>query len=239
MVSMNYAITAAQRTMKGEKARGEGFIPAVVYGAEKEAQSLSLPGSDFLKLYKKAGESSLIDLTVDGKDSGKVLIQDVQFDAVSDSVIHVDFRRIDMNKEMTAPVTLRFIGEAPVVKASGGTLVTTVSTVIVKCLPKDLVSQIEVSLAGLNSYEDVIKVKDLILPAGIKVSTPAAEDLVVKAVPALTEEEIKAMEDKAATADVTKIVSVADEKKAEKAAAEADGAAPAADAKEVKKEEKK
>lgn len=240
MVSMNYQITAAQRSVKGEKVRVEGKLPAVVYGAGTEAQSLSLSPSDFLKLYKKAGDSSLIDLLLDGKDSGKVLVQDVQFDAVSDQIIHVDFRRIDMSKEMTAPVTLRFTGEAPIVKSSGGTLVTTVSTVTVKCLPKDLVSQIEVDLSGLVSYDVTIKVKDIKVPTGITITNPQSEDLVAKATPALTEEQIKAMEDASAAADVTKIVSVADEKKAEKAAADAaDGAAPAAEAKEAKKEEKK
>lgn len=228
---------AELRTVKGNQARMAEKLPAVVYGAGKEAESLALSPSEFAKLYKQAGNSSLIDLTLNGKEAGKVLVQDVQYDPVSDRVIHVDFRRIDMNKAMTAPVALRFIGEAPVVKASGGTIVTSVSTVEVSCLPKDLVSHIDVDLSVLTTFEVILKVKDIVVPAGITIVSPAAEALVVKAVPALTEEEIKAMEDAAANADVTKIVSAADEKKAEKAAAEgAEGAAPAP---EAKKEEKK
>lgn len=240
---MTYTLTAEMRTTKGFKIRGTGKLPAVVYGAGGAAESLALSPSEFFKLYKLAGESSLIDLSVGGKETGKVLVQDVQFDPVSDQIIHVDLRRIDMNKTMTAPVTLRFVGESQIIKASGGTLVTAVSTVIVSCLPKDLVSQIDIQLGSLVSYDIVIKVKDIQVPAGITIVTPRADDLVVKAAPALTEEEIKAMEAASQTADITKIVSVADEKKAEKAAAEGtDGAAPAADAKKAEpaaKEEKK
>lgn len=235
MASMSYQLTAELRNVKGDKIRAEGKLPAVVYGVGKESQSLSLSPVDFLKLFKKAGESSLIDLSIGGKDAGKVLVQDVQYDPVSDAIIHVDLRSIDMNKEMTAPVVLRFVGESPVIKASGGTMVTTVSSVTVKCLPKDLVSQIEVSLAGLVTFEDTIKVKDIKVPAGITITSPNADDLVAKAVPALTEEEIKAMEESSAAADVTKIVSVSDEKKAEKAAAEAAEGKPAEEAKEEKK----
>ncbi|OGH69320.1 MAG: hypothetical protein A3I29_03610 [Candidatus Magasanikbacteria bacterium RIFCSPLOWO2_02_FULL_44_11] len=237
---MNYVLTAEQRNVKGEKVRVDNLIPAVVYGAEKGAQSLSLVGRDFLKLYKKAGESSLIDLSVDGQDIGKVLIQDVQFDPVSDHIIHVDLRRIDMTKAMTAPVTLRFVGEAPVVKASGGTLVTTVSIVTVKCLPNDLVSHIDVDMTVLKTYEDVIKLKDIKLPAGIEITNPHADDLIAKAVPAMTEEEIKAMEE-ASVADVSKIelAGKKKEEEGEEGAAPAEGAPAAGEAKDAKKPEAK
>jgi large subunit ribosomal protein L25 len=241
---MNYVLAAAQRTAKGEKVRAGDVIPAVVYGAEKGAQSLSLGGRDFLKLYKKAGESSLIDLSIDGKESGKVLIQEVQFDPVSDKVMHVDLRRIDMTKAMTAPVTLRFVGEAPIVKASGGTLMTAISVVTVKCLPNDLVSHIDVDLSGLKTYEDTIKLKDIKLPAGIEITNPHAEDLIAKAMQALTEEEIKAMEEASAGADISKIelAGKKKEEEGEEGAAPAEGApAAGADVKkpEAKKEEKK
>jgi large subunit ribosomal protein L25 len=215
-----------------------------VYGAKTTAESVSLGYSDFVKLYRQAGESTLVDLLIDGAASGKVIIQDVQHDPVNDRIIHVDLKRIDMSKKMQAPVELRFVGEAPVIKASGGTLVASVHTVEVECLPQDLVSNIEVSIVGLNSYEDVIKVKDIVLPSGIKILSPQAEDLVVKAAPALTEEQIKAMEEAGAAMDVSKIESAKPEKVDEEGAADgaaaADAKAPAAEAKkDEKKEEKK
>lgn len=235
---MNYTLTAELRTIKGSKLRYEGKLPVVVYGAGKEAESLAVSPIEFLKLYKQAGESSLIDLMIAGKEVGKVLVQDVQFDPVSDRIIHADLRRIDMNKTMTAPVVLHFVGEAPVIKASGGTMVTNINTVIVECLPKDLVSHIDVELTVITSYEVIIKVKDIKVPAGIKIASPNADDLVAKAAPALSEAEIKAMEDSSsANADLSKIESA--KKKEEEAAEGAEGAAAAPDAKEAKKEEKK
>lgn len=235
---MPFTLAAVVRKEKGEKVRYAGQLPAVVYGAGSTTESLSLNPQEFLKLYKEAGDSSLIDVIVDGKASGKVLVQEVQVDPVSNRIIHVDFRRIDMNKAMTAPVSLRFVGEAPIVKSSGGTLVTNLSTVEVKCLPKDLVSHIDVDLSSLVSYEAVIKIKDLKLPTGITIISPNAEDLVAKAARALTEEEIKAMETAATEpADLTKI-EVAGKKKEEEGEEGAEGekaeAAPA-----EKKEEKK
>ncbi|MFA6105443.1 MAG: 50S ribosomal protein L25 [Patescibacteria group bacterium] len=237
---MTFSLNAVLRKEKGEKVRWSGQLPAVVYGAGNTTESLSLNPQEFLKLYKQAGDSSLIDLVVDGKDVGKVLVQEVQADPVSNKVMHVDFRRIDMKKEMTAPVVLRFVGEAPIVKSSGGTLVTTVSTVEVKCLPKDLVSHLDVDISGFISYDQVIKIKDIKLPAGITIVSPHAEDLVMKAARALTEDEIKAMEEASkAPVDLSKIESAGKKKEEEEGAegeAKAEGAAPKA---EEKKEEKK
>lgn len=239
---MAFTLNAVLRKEKGEKVRYAGQLPAVVYGAGNSTESLSLSPQEFLKLYKEAGDSSLIDLVLDGKLAGKVLVQEVQADPVSSRVMHVDFRRIDMNKEMQAPVVLKFVGEAPIIKSSGGTMVTTVSTVEVKCLPKDLVSHIDVDISGLISYDQVIKIKDIKLPTGIKIVSPNAEDLVLKPTRALTEEEIKAMEEASkAPVDLSKIESAGKKKEeegveGEVAAAEGAVAAPKA---EEKKEEKK
>ena len=233
---MTFTLNAVLRKEKGEKVRWTSQLPAVVYGAGKATESLSLSPQEFIKLYKQAGDSSLIDLVLDGKPAGKVLVQEVQADPVSSKIIHVDFRRIDMNKEMTAPVVLRFVGEAPVVKASGGTLVTTVSTVEVKCLPKDLVSHLDVDISGFISYDQVIKIKDIKLPAGISIVSPNAEDLVMKAARALTEDEIKAMEEASkAPVDLSKIESAGKKKEEEAVEGDEKAAAPA----EAKKEEKK
>lgn len=238
---MNYQLTAAQRVQKGTKVREEGKLPAVVYGAGGKPQSVTLNYAEFVKLYKQAGESTLVDFMLDGTLTGKVIIQAIQQDPVKDHFIHVDLKRIDMSKKMVAPVDLKFVGEAPVVKAQGGTLVTSVHTVEVECLPKDLVSHIDISLANLFTFEDAIKIKDLVLPVGIKVINQNPEALVAKAVPALTEEEIKAMEEaSAAPADLSKIES-AKPKKAEEGEEGAAATAPAAEDKkdEKKKEEKK
>lgn len=233
---MAYTLSAQKRTTKGQYVRAEGLVPAVIYGAAGDSVSLSLSLKDFTKLYKAAGESSLIDLTIDGKDGGKVLVQDVQFDPTNDRPMHVDLRRIDMKKEMTARVELRIVGESPAVKEAGGTLVRNVHEVEVKCLPSNLVSHIDVDVSVLKTFDDVIKIKNLVVPAGITITRPNAEDLVIKAAPALTEEEIKAMEEEAKSADVTKIELATKKKEEDEEAAEgAEGEKKADDKKEEKK----
>lgn len=228
---MSYLLSALKRAEKGEKVREQGQLPAVVYGAGKEATSIVLNLPEFLKLYKESGDSSLIDLTIDGNNVGKVLSQEVQYDPVSDRIIHVDFRLIDMNKSLTTKVALHYIGESPAVKGSGGTMVTNLFEVEVQCLPKDLVSHIDVDISALKTFDDVIKVKDLVLPDGIKVSAPHGDALVAKAQQAITEEEIKAMEEAAKSVDVSKIEMVEKKKEAEEETAAEGG--------EKKTEEKK
>lgn len=223
---MNYTLAAEKRTTKGEKSRLLGKIPAIVYGVEQKSESLDLGSTEFIKLYKAAGESTLVDLLVGGQNVGKVIIHEVQHDPVNDKVIHVDLMRINMNKEMTATIELHFIGEAPVVKEQGGTLVTTVHTIDVKCLPKDLVSHLDIDLGVIKTYENNIKIKDLKVPAGITIVKPHADDVIIKATRALTEDEIKKMEEEAAAMDVSKIES-AKPKKEEEAVEGAEGAAAA------------
>lgn len=226
---MSFKISASARTAKGADVRTKTVIPAVVYGMGDKTTSIALNYDEFTKLFREAGEASLVDLFLNDKEGGKVLIQDIQYDPVSDRIIHVDLRRIDMNKVMTAIVELRFVGEAPVIKEQGGTLMHNISDVEVKCLPKDLVSHIDVDLSVLKTFDDIIKVKDLRIPAGITVTSPNAEDLVAKATPALTEEEIKAMEEVTKPADLSAI-EVAGKKKEEEAVAEGE-AKPEAGAK--------
>lgn len=240
---MAFKLSASARTEKGEKVRTKSVLPAVVYGMGGPATSVTLNYEEFVKLFAEAGEASLIDLLLGDKADGKVLIQDIAYDPVSDRVVHVDLRRIDMNKELTATVELRFVGESPVIKAQGGTLMRSVENVEVKCLPKDLVSHIDVDLSGLKTFDDVVKIKDLVVPAGITIISPHAEDLVVKAAAALTEDEIKAMEEAAKPVDLGKIEVAGKKKEEGEEGAEgvAEGAAkPEASAKkEEKKEEKK
>ncbi|MFH2018975.1 MAG: 50S ribosomal protein L25, partial [bacterium] len=109
---MSFILNAVKRTEKGEKTRKSGVLPGVYYGAGKEAVSIDLNLPEFIKLFKETGESSLIDLNLDGKNVGKALVQHVQYDPVSERVIHVDFRLIDMNKILMANVVLRYVGES-------------------------------------------------------------------------------------------------------------------------------
>ncbi|HRH23895.1 MAG TPA: 50S ribosomal protein L25 [Candidatus Magasanikbacteria bacterium] len=192
---MTYSLTLKNRPAKKlAELRLEGLLPGVIYGPHREPMPVSVSSIEFNKLYTTAGESSLIDVMVEGaKESVKALIQDVQYDPVKGSMIHFDLREINMNEEMHATVQLVFVGEAPAVKELGGTLMKPHGEVEVKCLPKDLVSQLEVDLTVLKSFEEAIFVGDLKLPAGLTI-VDSKEQLVAKVTPPLSEDELKAME---------------------------------------------
>lgn len=180
--------------------RAERKLPAVLYGPGLKPVSLTVDYNLFMKLYNEAGEASLIDLVIDDPSTGahgkpvKVLIQDLQHDPVKGVITHVDFRQIDMNKEMRATVELVFAGESAAVKELGGTLVKAKDTVEIKCLPKDLVNEITVDLSLLKTFADVLHVKDLPVPAGMTlIDNP--DTVIVKVAAPLTEEQLKAMEE--------------------------------------------
>lgn len=158
---------------KGEKAnktRNEGFIPAVLYGAGKDALNLKIVKNDFIRQYALAGESTLIDLAIDGQAPVKALVKDVQKNVVRDTIAHVDFYRVDMKKKIEVEIPLNLIGEAKAVKELGGTLVKNMESIEVRCLPGDLIEKIDIDLSVLRTFDDYIRVKDVKLSSDFEVS---------------------------------------------------------------------
>lgn len=192
---MTFSFSAQKRGKEDVVAlRAEHKLPGVLYGPEIKPVSIMADSRIFEKLYNSAGEASLIDLTVDQGKPVKVLIQDVQYDPVKRMMTHFDLRQINMNKEMEVMVELNFVGEAPAVKALGGTLVKPAEGLNIRCLPKDLVSEITVDLNVLKTFEDIIRLKDLAVPAGLKL-LDNPEMAIAKVQAPLTEEQLKAMEE--------------------------------------------
>jgi large subunit ribosomal protein L25 len=223
---MTFALTAASRTEIGKRVnavRDAGKIPAVVYGHGIQPTSLTLGTSEFQKLYRAAGSSSLIDLTVDNGAPVKVLVQEVQLHPLTMKPQHVDFRQINMKEELEVDVPLAFTGDAPAVKELAGTLVRAYDAVRVKCLPADLPHEITIDLSTLVGFDDVITVANLVLPKGVTVLLEPTVSLASVAAP-LTEEQLKKMEEEGA-GDVTAVKTEAEEKKAEEEAKKAEEAA--------------
>jgi len=193
-------------------------IPAVVYGPGFEPMSVTVEYVPFEKLYNSVGGAELIDLAIEGeKEPIKVLVQDVQFDPIRSTITHVDFRGIDANKEMDVKIHLRFVGESVAVKEMGGTFVKMTDTVEAKCLPKHLVGEIQVDISSLKTFDDAIRISDVIVPEGIKLSGNPTQ-IIAKVTPPLTEEQLKAMEE-AGTKSVADIEVVKKEKKVDEEAA--------------------
>lgn len=210
---MTFSIEVKTRTEAADETREQGSIPAVLYGPEIKSTSVAVDSLVFDKLYQEAGESNLIDLTVEGgKGASKVLVQDVQRDPVKGNIVHIDFMKINMDKEMFATLPIDFAGESLAVKELGGTLIKSLRELNVKCLPKDLVGQVDLDLSVLKTFDDIVHIGDLKLPEGIT-TTDNEDTVVAKVVPPLTEEQLKAMEE-TVTEDVAD-VEVDGEKKEE------------------------
>ena len=187
---VNLSTSLRQLTGKSVKQlRDQGKIPAVLYGHQIKTVSLAVDYNTFEQVLKIAGESTLVDLTIDDQKPVKVLIQDYQTDPLSGQVIHVDFHQIKMDEKLHAKIELKFIGESPAVKEFGGILVKNLHVLSVECLPEDLVHEIEVDLSSLKALNDSIHISNLKVPQGIK-TLNVADDIVVLVQPPRSEQEL-------------------------------------------------
>lgn len=193
-------LAAQPRTQLGKLAkqlRASGLIPAVLYGKNTKPVNIQVILKKFENVYDQAGSSSLVDLAIGNEKPIKVLIQDLQTNPVTDLPIHIDFYAIKMDEKITTEIPLTFINEAPAVKELEGNLIRNYDEIEVECLPADLVSEIEVDISPLKTFEDQIKIKDLRVSEKIKVLEDP-EEVVALVNPPRSEEELEAMEEKGA-----------------------------------------
>lgn len=230
---MTFSLSAKIRKVTGKgvkNLRKQNLVPAVIYGKDVKAENLSVEYLPFTKLYKEAGESTLVDLKIDEQAPVKVLVQEVQMNPLTGKFVHVDFRQVKMTEKIKAEALLKFIGESPAIKELGGTLVRSFDKIEIECLPQDLIHEIEVDISTLKTFEDRIQIKDLKIPAGVKVLSDINATVATAEAP-LTEEELKAELETPVVEKVEEVGVVEKEKK--------EGDEAAAPAAEEKKEEKK
>jgi len=224
---------------KTKKLRESGIIPAVLYGPGINNIMLEVNLKEFEKIYRQAGESDLISLRVNESNGKKenflVLIKDITLDPITLRPIHIDFFQPNLKEEIEVEIPIILKGEAPAVKALGGTLIKVLSEVRIKALPQKLIHQVEVDVSGLKNFEDFIAVKDLPKIEGVKILNDPEEIIAQVAQPEKVEEELaKPVETK-----VEEVVEVKKEKKEkEEASTEETGATQKDSQKEQKKEQK-
>lgn len=166
-----YEIQAQVRLDAGRGAsrrlRHASQVPAIVYGADMPAQSLTLEHKEVMKHLEHEGfYSHVLNLIIDGKKQD-VVLKDVQRHPFKPRVIHMDFLRVKANEAITLHVPLHFLGEAnsPAAK-EGGIFTHAMTNVEVKCLPRDLPEFIEVDVSGL-AIDEAIHLSQLKLPKGV------------------------------------------------------------------------
>ncbi len=209
------------------RVRVQGRIPAVVYGAKEPAMAIELDPKQMLRiLHSETGHNSIFDLEVAGSVARtKVMIVDWQYEPIKDRLIHIDLKRIAMDRAMKVEVPIILEGIPIGVKQDGGVLDQVLREVEIECLPSDIPSNITVDVTGL-AFGDVLRVSDL--PHGGKFKFLSDETATVAHVVAIKEEVAPA-------ADAVAAGGPAEPEVAKKGKQDADAAAAAGDKKDAKK----
>jgi large subunit ribosomal protein L25 len=230
---MPEAVVAKPREGKFNKnaarrVRVAGKIPAVLYGGGREAVAVEVDPKQISRiLYSETGHNTIFDLTVGAEPAAKAMIVDWQREPIKDQLIHIDLKRIALDKLLKVSVRVKLVGVAIGVKAEGGILDQVLREVEVECLPGDIPSHIDVDVSNL-ALHGVIRVSDL--PHSDKIKYLAAEDATVAHVVSIREEAAPAAEEVAAGATATE-PEVAKKGKTETDAAAAGAKKPEAGAK--------
>ena len=150
---------------------------------------MSVVWLDFHKVYQQAGETTLINLSVDNAAPYPVLIKNVQISPDKEEYLNIDFYKIRAGEKLRVTVPLQFTGEAPAVKDFGGIVVTNKNEIEVECLPQDLPHEILVDLSKLANIDDAVLVKDLQVGSAVEILDNLEDSVVVVSPPAAEEVE--------------------------------------------------
>ena len=171
-----------QQKKASRKLNREGLVPGVVYGHNVDSEAVQVTQREFDRVYLRAGSNSLVDLSVgEGAEARKVFIHQVQRNPRTHTVRHVDFLVVNLREEITSTVPLVHVGESPIVANNEGVLLSQLDHVLVRALPMDLPSLIEVDMTVLDEIGKSIHVSDLTIPANVTLLT-SPEDMVARVV---------------------------------------------------------
>lgn len=179
-------LKSKKREILGKKVRvlrNEGRIPAVVYGGKNQALPISVDLNEFNKIFKTAGETTLVKIFIDDEKFRNVLIYDIFRDSVKGNVRHVDFYEVKMDEKIVKKVPIIFAGFSPAVVDLGGVLVKSMQELEVRALPADLPRDISVDISVLRTFDDNILVRDIKLPNNVETLENLQTSVAVVAAP--------------------------------------------------------
>ncbi len=236
-VTDNNTLEAQPRTAgnknEARRVRRGGKIPAVVYGAGQDSLPVAVDPRQVKRiLNSETGHNTIFDLALDGGTKTKAMIVDWQYEPIKGNLLHIDLKRIAMDKKLAVMVPIELIGEPAGVKQQGGILEQMLREVEVECLPADIPSHIDVDVSALV-FGKVLRVADL--PHSDKLKFLTDENQPVAHVTTVKEEVVATPEAVAAEAAAPAEPEVIKKGKQE---TEEEGAAPAAADKGEKAEKK-
>ncbi len=192
-------LNVEKRDMKQNREilRQKGLIPAVFYGPKEETTPVTMSLSDFKKIWKKAGESSVIILK-EGSNEHESLIHDIDIHPLSGEPRHADFYVIEKGKKVTVHIPLVYVGVSPAVKDKGGILVKVHREIEIEAAPRDLPHELSIDISKLVEFSDVVHASDIILPAGVSLKINPEEVVTAISEPKEEKEEAPAAIDMSA-----------------------------------------
>jgi large subunit ribosomal protein L25 len=209
------------------RVRVAGKIPAVLYGAGHEPVAIEVDPKHISKiLFSETGHNSIFDVEIEGLSSAKAMIVDWQREPINDLLLHVDLKRIALDKTLRVKVRVKLLGIPVGVKAAGGILDQVLREVEIECLPADIPGHIDVDASNLELFAS-LRVSDL--PHSDKITYLNAEDATVAHVVSIREEAVAAPAEGAAVA--TDAAATGEPEVAKKGKPDADAAAKKPEAK--------
>lgn len=180
------------RTVLGKKVRARreaGFIPAEIFGRGLENRHVEVAEKDFVKLYKKAGEHTVITALTEKGEKIPVLISAIDRHPLTNKFLAVDFHQIRMDEKIQTNIPIQFTGEAPAIK-TGLVLVKVLEEIEIESLPGKIPAHLIVDLASLENVGQSIHIADVKAPEGVKILSPAT--MVIVTVMEKAKEEVEA-----------------------------------------------
>lgn len=222
------------RELMGKKSRflrRQGITPVHLFGYDTEPMALQCETLQLKQVLKTAGKTKLVGLRVDKhRKPRNVVVREVQKNALSGELVHVDFFQVSMEEKMKVEVPVVLVGEAPALKSKTNMMVHELAAVEIECLPDRIPESIQVDISGLVEDDQSIQVKDLVLGEGV-VALSNPEQVIVRIAPL----KIEKVEEKPVVAEA-----VAEGAEGAEAAPAAEGApGEGKESKGSKKEEKK
>jgi large subunit ribosomal protein L25 len=193
-VSREITIAAEVRASRGKnearRTRRAGRIPAVIYGAFQEPVSIAVNPREIRKIiHSGKGYNTIFDLAIEGGDTTPVMLVDQQVDPVTGSLLHADFKRIDLSKRLRVNVPVHTEGEAKGIKLQGGLLEVITRAIEIECLPDDIPESFTVDVTELMIGQ-AKRAGDVVLSGSMKLVSSA--DAVIAHAVAMRAEEVVA-----------------------------------------------
>ena len=193
-------VRASRGKNEAHRTRRAGQIPAVIYGAYKDPVAVSVNPREIAKITRSAtGYNTIFNLQIAGGETTPVMVVDQQLDPIRGTLLHADFKRIDLTKRIRISVPVFTTGEAKGVKVQGGLLEVITRAIEIECLPDDIPEKFVIDVTELMIGQ-AKRASDVALSGSMKlVSSP---DTVIAHSVALRAEEVAAPTEAAAVTPV-------------------------------------